>query len=289
MLPCILRLAGIAASSNGTSPGCLQTCNGEQAQTRGRAEIPRAGYLSDWAHLHLRAIRDRRAKPQTDEWEAFVSGRIVMTKPSIGVLLLFAVAVFAGCGKGRGEVKESAAAQPVQTVSATPQPSSKPSHLSFRGLHADQSQNEVWATVKANAADADFLNIVNDPKTNCDLDKGSGYVFCDGGHSSLVFSREHKLIKFQVSIFNHGDNSEEFFTALRKELAADNGGESTEGSATFPIGENPLPKFTWRTDQTVGGCFDDPKGDCPSETIVYLEQRPTRADIEFTDNAYFKR
>lgn len=211
-----------------------------------------------------------------------------MTKHSIGVLLLFAVAVSAACSKGRGEVKESAAAPPVQTVSATPQALSKPLHLSFRGFHAGLSKKEVWNIVKANVADADFLNIANDPKTYCKLDKSNnlGWVLCEGGHSSLVFSREDKLIKFQVSIFYRGDNPEGFFSALRKELAADNGGEGTEGSA------GGYPTFTFRTDQTVGeGCMDDPKGDCPSEKIVYLEQgfsRNGRADIEFVDNRYFK-
>ena len=217
-----------------------------------------------------------------------------MTKHSIGVLLLFAVAVSAGCSKGRGEVKESAAAPPVQAVSATPQTLSKPSHLTFRGLHAGLSKKEVWDIVKANVADGDFLNIANDPKTHCKLDKSNnrGWVWCEGGHSSLVFSREDKLIKFQVSIFHYNENPDGFFAALHKELAATNG-ESTESAVSDLRGDGgTLPVFTWQTDQTVGeGCMDDPKGDCPSEKIVYQEQGFSgngRADIEFVDNRYFQ-
>jgi hypothetical protein len=40
-----------------------------------------------------------------------------------------------------------------------------------------------------------------------------------------------------------------------------------------------------------GGYMNDTEGDCPSEEIVYLEQglaHVSRADIEFTDNRYFK-
>jgi hypothetical protein len=36
--------------------------------------------------------------------------------------------------------------------------------------------------------------------------------------------------------------------------------------------------------------MNDTEGDCPTEEIVYLEQRlahVSRADIEFTDNRYF--
>jgi hypothetical protein len=214
-----------------------------------------------------------------------------MTKHSIGVLLLFAVAISAGCGKGTGEAKASTVPQPDPQPEVARQPAPRPSHFTFRGLHAGLSKKEVWAIVKANVADADFLDIANDPKMSCKLDKSNelGWVFCDGGHSSLVFSREDKLIKFHLSIFPREENPEEFFTALRKELAADNGGEGIEGSDTFPIGKNPLPTFTWKTDQTVGeGCMDDTEGDCPSEEIVYLEQRPVRGDIRFTDNRYFK-
>lgn len=172
----------------------------------------------------------------------------------------------------------------------------KPSHLTFRGLHAGLSKKEVWAILKANVADADFL--IN-PETDCDPRPigSNGLVVCEGGPLTLVFSREDKLIRFHVSIYYDGDNPEGFFTALSKEMAADNGGEGTEESYRQLDPKYPERSFTWRTDQTVGeGCMDDPKGDCPSETIDYGihydihydNQRPYAADIWFTDNRYYK-
>jgi hypothetical protein len=229
-----------------------------------------------------------------------------MKRMSIAVLLLVAFAFSTGCTEKQAGASDKARSQqpssPPESAPASQaaaqtnaprgdanqqplsqQTSYKPSHLTFRGLHAGQSQEEVWAVVRANG-DADFLNIANDPKTNCKRNKTDHRILCEGGHSSLVFSREGKLIKFQVSIFSHGDNPDEFFAALNRELAAANHEEGTEGTPILG-GRWQHRTFTWGTDQTVA-CPDDRENACPTEQIRVVENRSSMADLSFADNAY---
>src|SRR5277367_3025148 len=84
-----------------------------------------------------------------------------MNRICVAVLLLLAVALSTGCSARQAGASDKAASQ---------QPSSRPSPLTFRGLRAGQSQEEVWAVLKA-GPDKQLQEIANDPGTHCEHDK----------------------------------------------------------------------------------------------------------------------
>ena len=222
-----------------------------------------------------------------------------MKRTVIAGSLVLMTAFLIGCNKTAANqpqastVSQTQAVQTApqaQTVSATPQPLSKPSHLTFRGLRAGQSQKEVWAIAKA-GADPDLQRIANDPETYCMHDK-RGVSSCSVGNKDLDFSREDKLIHFNFLIMSPrlssgGDNPDEFFPALRHELAAAN---HEEGALKLAGSE--AQTFTWSTDRTVVCKVGSEEGTaCPAEEIDLTEHHSTdrkrccMAGIDFKDTA----
>ncbi len=159
--------------------------------------------------------------------------------------------------------------------------------LGFRGLHAGQSREVVEAVLKQQDATLSL---------HCEKPNPNGSVSCDP--DSISFSRDGKLVHFQIYASSHsGEDSESFFSSLRRELAAAN---HKEGEAE-PPGEDALSRltanmgirsFTWDTPQKAV-CLWDQEKECPAQQIRLTEHHQCSsydgrcmAFVDFTDNAY---
>jgi hypothetical protein len=160
------------------------------------------------------------------------------------------------------------------------------SHMEFRGLHAGLTRAEVETLLRK--LDENSALECDKPENGLYSCHSSG-ISADPDMASVGFSSEDGLVDFHWMLNSHsGENSDEFFTSLRQELAAANhkqGKASTSLSGEFASG------LTWRTDRTVVCPMDQKKNDCPAEAITlddtYLNLGS--ADIWFSDNAYFSR
>jgi hypothetical protein len=159
--------------------------------------------------------------------------------------------------------------------------------LEFRGLRAGQSREEVEAVLKQQDSTTSL---------DCGIRNPNGSVSCDP--DSISFSRDGKLVHFQIPVFSHGgENSESFLSSLRQELATVN---HKEGEAESP-GNDPLSKlaanmgirsFTWDTPQKAV-CLWDQEKECPAQQITLTEHHQCSsydgrcmAFVELTDNAF---
>jgi hypothetical protein len=217
-----------------------------------------------------------------------------MKRTVIAGSLVLMTAFFSGCTQTEANQSQPSAASQTQAsaTGTTPQSSSKPSHLSFRGFRVGQSQEEVWAVVKA-GADTDLQRIANDPETYCTHDK-RGVSSCSAGNKELDFSREDKLIHLNFLImspgsFSGGDNPDEFFPALRHELTAANHEEGT-----VKLAGSEAQTFAWSTDRTVACKVGPEEGTtCPAEEIDLTEHHPMdrkrccMAGIDLKDTAHW--
>lgn len=163
---------------------------------------------------------------------------------------------------------------------------SRVEHLSFRGLHAGQSREDVEAILKKWDESAYCEPSPEDGgEYECSKGKDGPALLSNGIRvDSLSFSQDGKLHKYILYLMNPPNvgNPDDFYPALRSELAVANHKEGTlepsflEGNQTF----------TWVTDQTFV-CFK--RDDCPTERIRLL-QSPNpylSATIEFSDNVFY--
>ena len=215
-----------------------------------------------------------------------------MKRNALAISLLWFAASLIGCSK-RSDQSMTAGAQ--QAASGTSvavaqelSPPSRPSQLTFRGLHAGQSQAEVEAALKRLDGNASL---------SCDKPTGDGSVFCemDGtvkfSVKAVGFSPDGRLFHFMFETW--GDSrtgTDSVFAALRKELADSNheGGtlEPTEGGVIGDyLAKNGVQDFTWGTDRTVLCFLDQERDDCPAEQITL--SNAGNATVEFKDNAYY--
>lgn len=158
--------------------------------------------------------------------------------------------------------------------------------LMFRGLHAGQTRDEVEAVLKQQDATLSL---------HCEKPHPNGSVSCDP--DSISFSRDGKLVHFQIYASSHGgEDSESFFSSLRQELAAANhkegeaeprGGDALSG-LTANMG---IRSFTWDTPQRAV-CLWNQEEECPAQQITLTEHHQCSsydgrcmAFVELTDNA----